>query len=90
MNFVPDLTDQPSVYECTRAEQIFCDIFAEELTHGTSKDCAVRCALSAVWQAGRIWQKERIAHGAGIAETEAHIRDARKIRFVQVEGVKEA
>lgn len=58
----------PSVYEVLQAEKVFKDYIQEhayeteyprESAMYSSPELIVRCALSAVWEAGRLYQLEK-------------------------------
>lgn len=47
----------PTVWECDRAVEAFTDAVKRYMSfRNMSRDCILRCALAAVWMAGRAYQ----------------------------------
>lgn len=47
----------PTVWECDRAVEAFADTVKKYMScRDMSRDCILRCALAAVWMAGRAYQ----------------------------------
>jgi hypothetical protein len=57
----------PSEWQINKAEAVFRDAVAHNCNGHNSNELVVRCALAAVWQAGRVYQALAERKGSGSA-----------------------